>query len=315
LTFSPSFIIIISSVFKSDILLLVVIPLEKGQKMQNSQIKDSLFVDLFQNDEMAKENFLSLYNAIAGTDLKIENTKIEPRKLERVAYHSLYNDVSMIVNDKLIVLVEHQSTINENMPLRFLLYVARLYETVVPRKDRYRRNVQSIPTPEFYVIYNGIDDYLATKELHLSDAFRDKSKVPMLDLTVTVYNVTKCQNLPIIKNCAVLNDYVRFIELVRKHLLADEDDGYKKAIEEAESIGLLPNYLERKVSEVYNFLLSEYDYDTDIAVQREETYEEGVSYGAHNQAVESAKEMLNMNMPIDQIAKISHLSKEEISLL
>ncbi|MBR6061785.1 MAG: Rpn family recombination-promoting nuclease/putative transposase, partial [Spirochaetales bacterium] len=118
--------------------------------MQNSQIKDSLFVDLFQNDETAKENFLSLYNAIAGTDLKIENTKIEPRKLERVAYHSLYNDVSMIVNNRLIVLVEHQSTINENMPLRFLLYVARLYETVVPKKDRYRRTVQGIPTPEFY---------------------------------------------------------------------------------------------------------------------------------------------------------------------
>ena len=65
--------------------------------------------------------------------------------IDHEQFHSLYNDVSMIVNDKLIVLVEHQSTINENMPLRFLLYVARLYETVVPKRDRYRRTVQSIP--------------------------------------------------------------------------------------------------------------------------------------------------------------------------
>ncbi|MBR6061260.1 MAG: hypothetical protein IKP67_04230, partial [Spirochaetales bacterium] len=117
---------------------------------------------------------------------------------------------------------------------------------------------------------------------------------------------------PIIKNCAVLNDYIRFIELVRKHLHADETDGYKQAIEEAEAIGLLPNYLERKVSEVYNFLLSEYDYDTDIAVQREEAYDEGVSYGTHNQAVASARKMLSKNVPINQIAEFTSLSPNEI---
>jgi len=34
------------------------------------------------------------------------------------------NDVSFTVGDRLIVLIEHQSTINENMPLRLLMYVA-----------------------------------------------------------------------------------------------------------------------------------------------------------------------------------------------
>ena len=36
------------------------------------------------------------------------------------------------MDDRLIVLVEHQSTINENMPLRLLEYVSRIYEQIVP---------------------------------------------------------------------------------------------------------------------------------------------------------------------------------------
>ena len=35
----------------------------------NRKYKDSVFVDLFSEDEKAKENFLSLYNALHNTEL------------------------------------------------------------------------------------------------------------------------------------------------------------------------------------------------------------------------------------------------------
>ena len=37
-------------------------------------------------------------------------------KLENVMYMNIINDVSCLVDGKIIVLAEHQSTINENMP-------------------------------------------------------------------------------------------------------------------------------------------------------------------------------------------------------
>ncbi len=37
----------------------------------NRRYKDSVFVDLFSEDEKAKENFLALYNALHGTNLPL----------------------------------------------------------------------------------------------------------------------------------------------------------------------------------------------------------------------------------------------------
>ena len=81
----------------------------------NRIYKDSVFVDLFSEDEKAKENFLSLYNALHGTDLQL-SCPVENIRLENVMYMNIINDVSCLVDGKIIVLAEHQSTINENMP-------------------------------------------------------------------------------------------------------------------------------------------------------------------------------------------------------
>ena len=74
-------------------------------------------------------------------------------------------------------------------------------------------------------------------------------------------------------------------------------------------------------------LLAEYDYDTDIAVQRREAFddgiaigeklgeERGISKGAYQKAVETAKSMKLENMPISMIARFTGLSIEEIEKL
>ena len=99
----------------------------------NRRYKDSVFVDFFGEDKNAKDNFLALYNALHGTHLNAA-TEIAPLRLEQVMYMAFCNDVACLVDGKIIVLVEHQSTINENMPLRFLQYVARLYEQIQTNK-------------------------------------------------------------------------------------------------------------------------------------------------------------------------------------
>ena len=89
----------------------------------NKEVKSSVFADLFCDDEkVGKKNFLSLYNAIHDTNFKIGEVEIKPVTLENVVYNNIENDVSMEINDSIVVLAEHQSTINNNMPFRCLEY-------------------------------------------------------------------------------------------------------------------------------------------------------------------------------------------------
>ena len=85
--------------------------------MSNRNFKDSMFVDLFSKDIDYKENFISLYNALSGSNYSPETTTLQSVHLEKVLYMSFINDVSMLIDDKIVVLIEHQSTINDNMPL------------------------------------------------------------------------------------------------------------------------------------------------------------------------------------------------------
>ena len=72
----------------------------------NRKYKDSVFVDLFSEDEKAKENFLSLYNALHNTNLPL-SCPVENIRLDNIMYMSIINDVSCLVDNKIIVLAEH----------------------------------------------------------------------------------------------------------------------------------------------------------------------------------------------------------------
>ena len=82
-------------------------------------------------------------------------------------------------------------------------------------------------------------------------------------------------------------------------------------------------------------LMTEYDYDTDIAVQREEAYEDGLSkglqqgisqgitqgisqgikQGMHQEKLETARMLLSFGDSIEKIATITGLSGETIQQL
>ncbi|PIE99141.1 MAG: hypothetical protein CR988_00075 [Treponema sp.] len=292
------------------------------KKKPNREYKDTVFVDLFSKDKNANENFILLYNALHDTNLPLD-TKLENIQLEHVLYTGLRNDISFLLDNKLIVLAEHQSTVNENMPLRFLEYVARLYEKTQEPKNRYLRKPVKIPTPEFYVFYNGEADYPAEKTLKLSDAFLDKNKDITLELAVKVFNINKDKNNPLLKKCKRLDEYSTFIEEARRLHKIDPEHGFETAIKECISKGILKDYLKRKNMEVNNMLVAEYDYALDIAVQREEAGREafeqgisqGISQGITQNTLKTIENMRNENCDNEFISKITGLSVEEIKKL
>ena len=292
----------------------------------NRRYKDSVFVDFFGEDKNAKANFLSLYNALHGTCLDA-TTELEPLRLEQVMYMAFCNDVACLVDDKIIALTEHQSTINANMPLRFLQYAARLYERIQNPRDRYLRRLKKIPTPEFYVFYNGKEDYPESTTLRLSDAFITAPEKPSLEVVVSVTNINYTKGSRILHTCKPLKEYTLFIEAVRRHTKFDPENGFQNAIKECIQNDILREYLQRKSKEVMNMLIAEYDYDVDIAVQREEEREialkegiaqgkqEGISEGSYQKAIETARLMKQANCKLDFIMQITGLPLSEIEKL
>ena len=66
-------------------------------------------------------------------------------------------------------------------------------------------------------------------------------------------------------------------------------------------------------------LIAEYDYDTDIAVQREEAgkiaFAQGISQGSRQKALETAKNLLQFGLSVENIAKATGLSQKEVEKL
>ena len=92
---------------------------------------------------------------------------------------------------------------------------------------------------------------------------------PSLELVVSVTNINYNKDNKILHTCKPLKEYTLFIEAVRKHIELDSENGFRNAIKECIQNDILREYLQRKSREVMNMLIAEYDYDVDIAVQRE----------------------------------------------
>ena len=129
----------------------------------NRQHKSSMFSTLFDNPEALRE----LYSAIEGIDIP-PDAVININTLSDVLFMGQVNDVSFTIDDRLVVLVEHQSTINYNLPLRILKYIAEVYDKITDRITLYQKKLIKIPRPEFIVLYNGKADCPDHQELKLS---------------------------------------------------------------------------------------------------------------------------------------------------
>ena len=318
-------------------------------KKINRNHKDSVFVDLFSNDIYAKENFISLYNALHKTNLDPKTTEVKPVMLENVLYMSYYNDISMLVDGKIIVLIEHQSTVNQNMPFRFLEYISRIYEKITSEEDRFGKKLIKLPIPEFYVFYNGVENYPSESELKLSDAFILPDKIHnvndnfTLEIKVKIININKEKDNPILHQCEPLKQYSDFIKEVRNCMKENIENPFTTAINRSIKNGVLSEYLKRKkednlknavhffltvfyktpgasaLTQDNNMLFGEYDYETDIRVQRREAFEdgvaEGIEQGAEQKAIETAKNFIQKNIPLETIAECTGLPLEKVQEL
>ena len=137
-------------------------------------------------------------------------------------------------------------------------------------------------------------------------------------------------------SCTDLEQYVQFLKLVEDAKAAAHKHTLKWAIQEAVRRNILRDYLERKGGEVLSILMTEYDYATDMAVLKEEAYEDGLfaglerglatgreegreegisiglERGAYQTKLETAKTMISIGLPEEQIQLCTNLPLETI---
>ena len=119
-----------------------------------------------------------------------------------------------------------------------------------------------------------------------------------------------------VHSCHDLEQYVQFLQLVEEAKAAGHEKPLKWTIQEAVRRNILRDYLERKGGEVLSILMTEYDYATDMAVLKEEAYEDGLfvglERGAYQKALETARSLLDYGDATEKVALCTGLPVETV---
>ncbi|MCM1127983.1 MAG: hypothetical protein NC429_16135 [Lachnospiraceae bacterium] len=237
--------------------------------------KDTIFRMLFRE----KENALDLYNALnktAYTDVD----KLEITTLENTVYMKFKNDVSFVFGFELM-LYEHQSTVNPNMPLRDLIYVTDLLKGRISTDDLYKSSLIKLPVPRFVVFYNGTEPQPEEQTLRLSDAYEKRTGGPELELTVKVYNVNLGHNPELLEACSLLKEYAQYVERVRKYTAEGLTfaEAVEQAIDDCIRDGILADFLSKNRAEATAVCIYEYNEELHLKNVRNEGIQQGIQYG------------------------------------
>lgn len=220
----------------------------------NRKYKATVFELLYRD----KSKLLELYNGLNGTEYA-DPEELEICTLENAVYMGMKNDVSFILASEMN-LYEHQSTINPNMPLRDLFYIAKQLEKYVKRESIYSSSLVRIPVPRFVVFYNGTDQQPERTVLRLSEAFEKSMADPDLELKVTMLNINLGSNRELMEKCRTLHDYAVLVDLVRSY--AKEmpiEEAADRAVEECIHRGVLREFLMDQRMEVVAVSILEWD--------------------------------------------------------
>jgi predicted transposase/invertase (TIGR01784 family) len=237
------------------------------------------------------------------------------------------NDISFTVDNRLVVLIEHQSTINPNMPLRLLMYLARVYEKITDRRKIYKSSLEKIPVPECIVLYNGVQPYPDRAELKLSEAVQDALSLRAvgrregtLELTVQVYNINKGHNEELARKSKTLDGYSALVEMIREQERSlPREEAIRAAIKRCLEQDILKSFLETHSSEVYNMLITEWNIDEAKVAWYEEGLEKGLERGMEEGREEGIENVtlnaLAMGLSVEVIQQMTGLDAETIERL
>ena len=278
-------------------------------KTINRNYKDGLFRMIFSE----KKELLSLYNAISGRNYQ-DPDLLEINTLEDAIYMGIKNDISFVLDGRLSM-YEHQSTWNENLPLRNLFYISNIYSGFTESNDKnlYGSKMVKLPNPHFAVFYNGIAEKQDRTIMRLSEAYEVPEETANLELMVVVLNINKGHNEELMKECPLLGEYAYYVATVREYKKTmNIKEAVEMAIQHCIKNGVLAEFLRTHRAEVETVSLFQYDAERHIALEKAESREEGRTEGDFLRLIDLIIKKNQKSKPLDVIADELECALEEI---
>ena len=268
---------------------------------------------------------MQLYKALHPEDVDATEDMIEIITLENVLTDNIYNDLGFMIDKRLIVLVEAQSTWTATIIVRALMYLAQTYHDYIAKEELniYGSKTLDLPEPEMYVIYTG-NKKIEKEAIALSEEFFGGRKT---DLEVTVHVLTDGKEHDIIYQYValtkVLDDQVKLHGRTREAII--------ETIRICKDRDLLRQYLTEHEQEVQDIMITLFDNETILKGYtrerekaalieglnrgRTEGRSEGMKEGQATEKMATVKKMLKKALPIDLIAELSGLTPAEINAI
>lgn len=213
-------------------------------------VKDSVFTCMFSNPKY----LVQLYHGLHPED-NITEDDLSIVSIENVLINGIYNDMGFTVKDKLVVLVEAQSTWSENIIIRMLIYLGKTYQDYIfsnemRTKRLYSKTKLKLPEPELYVIYTG-DQGEKPSALSMNDIYF-KGEADFGDLKAKVIFADDDRK-------DIIGQYITFCTILRQK--QEEYNGDKqKAVQETIKFciknGILEEYLSLHQKEVEEYMFA-----------------------------------------------------------
>ena len=283
-----------------------------SSKEGNKKYRDSVFRDYFNSPV----RLLSLCNAVLGTDYR-DATKLRINTLEGIFFDNQKNDISCTLGNNFLVLIEHQTSVNNNMPFRCLSYVAELLNNLVEDKDKlYHKALIRFPAPKFFVLYDGDTKEPLKRTMRLSEAFGGDDST--LELVVTTYNINHGLEQPLLSKCQYLRDYSTLVGKVKEGIRSGltRKEAISRAVRYCLDKGLMKGYLEFNSKEVFNMLALQWEQEKAIRASYEDGRDDGISEGVEMVALKMIRRGKSFedihedtDLPIERIQKLADLSK------
>ncbi len=273
------------------------------KEVMKRTIKDSVFADLFQD----KKYLLQLYKALHPEDTDVTEDDLNDITIKNVLTDNIYNDLGFTVGDKLMILVETQSSVwTVNIIVRALMYLVQTWHDYFERtkQNLYKSKKVQMPMPEIYVIFTG-ERKTKPSEISLSQEFFGGKECGIDVRVKMIYDG---------KEGDIINQYVLFTKICNEQM--KEHGRTRKAVMEAIRIcknrDVLREYLSNRESEVVSIMMVLYDEEE---IMR--SYVESERHEAkRDEKIETAKRMLNDGaLSMDKVAEFSNLPIEVIEKL
>ena len=259
--------------------------------------KNSVFLDLFQD----KKNLLALYRTLHPEDTDATEDTLDIVTIDNVLTDNLYNDLGIMVgNNRLLLLLEAQSSWTVNILIRILLYLAQSYHEYFERTSQslYKSRKVKMPKPELYVIYTGSRGR-KPDIISLSQEFFDGADIDIEIKAKVIYESDQDN---------IINEYIVFCKVFNEQI--KEHGMTKQAVTETIRVckdrNILKQYLSSKEVEVVTIMMSLFD--------DEQIMKSFIKSERHDAEKEMAEQLIKKGkMTLEEIADcVSSLSLDEL---